>query len=122
MKTRRKFSRDFKTPIAQVARQNQIHPTDQGVQYASLEYTECLKAHNIAISMSRKAQPLDNPFAESFTKTLKAEEVYLFEYETRKEAFTRIPQFIEDVYNHKRLHLSLGYVPPDEFEQQLASR
>jgi transposase InsO family protein len=99
-----------------------VHHSDRGVQYASLEYTECLKAHNIAISMSRRGQPLDNAFAESFIKTLKAEEVYLFEYETRKEAFTRIPQFIEDVYNRKRLHSSLGYVPPDEFEQQLIDR
>lgn len=99
-----------------------VHHSDRGVQYASWEYTECLKTHNIAISMGRKGKPLDNPFAESFIKTLKAEEVYLFEYETRQEAFARIPQFIEDVYNQKRLHSALGYLPPDEFEQQLECR
>ncbi len=96
-----------------------VHHSDRGVQYASLEYTKCLKSHNAAISMSRKGCPLDNAFAESFIKTVKAEEVYLFEYETRQEAYERIPKFIEDVYNHKRLHSALGYLPPNEFEEQL---
>lgn len=96
-----------------------VHHSDRGVQYASLEYTECLKSHNAAISMSRKGCPLDNAFAESFIKTVKAEEVYLFEYETRQEAYERIPKFIEDVYNHKRLHSALGYLPPNEFEEQI---
>ena len=57
--------------------------------------------------------------SESFIKTVKAEEVYLFEYETRQEAYERIPEFIEDVYNQKRLHSALGYLPPNEFEEQL---
>lgn len=96
-----------------------VHHSDRGVQYASLEYTECLKSHNAAISMSRKGCPFDNAFAESFIKTVKAEEVYLFEYETRQEAYERIPKFIEDVYNHKRLHSALGYLPPNEFEEQI---
>lgn len=96
-----------------------VHHSDRGVQYASAEYTECLKAHNATISMSRKGCPLDNAFAESFIKTIKAEEVYLFEYETRQEAYERIPKFIEDVYNEKRLHSSLGYLPPNEFEEQM---
>ena len=64
-----------------------MHHSDRGVQYASLEYTKCLKSHNAAISMSRKGCPLDNAFAENFIKTVKAEEVYLFEYETRQEAY-----------------------------------
>ena len=96
-----------------------VHHSDRGVQYASVKYTECLKAHNATISMSRKGCPLDNAFAESFIKTVKAEEVYLFEYETRKEAYERIPEFIDDVYNQKRLHSALGYLPPNEFEEQL---
>jgi transposase InsO family protein len=96
-----------------------VHHSDRGVQYASSEYTECLKFHNATISMSRKGCPLDNAFAESFIKTVKAEEVYLFEYETRQEAYERIPEFIDDVYNQKRLHSALGYLPPNEFEEQL---
>jgi transposase InsO family protein len=96
-----------------------VHHSDRGVQYASVEYTECLKYHNAAISMSRKGCPLDNAFAESFIKTVKAEEVYLFEYENRQEAYERIPEFIADVYNEKRLHSALGYLTPNEFEEQL---
>lgn len=96
-----------------------VHHSDRGVQYASAEYTECLKSHNATISMSRKGCPLDNAFAESFIKTVKAEEVYLFEYENRQEAYERIPEFIDDVYNQKRLHSALGYLPPNEFEEQL---
>jgi len=66
--------------------------------------------------MSAKASPYDNAFIESFFKTLKAEEVYLWEYETYRDVVERIPYFIEDVYNRKRLHSSLGYMPPEEFE------
>lgn len=95
-----------------------IHHSDQGVQYASGEYTNRLKECGIRISMSRKGNPYDNAKAESFFKTLKTEEVYLFEYETFAEATLRIVMFIEDVYNQKRLHSSLGYMPPNEFEEQ----
>lgn len=69
--------------------------------------------------VKQAACPLDNAFAESFIKTVKAEEVYLFEYKTRQEAYERIPKFIDDVYNQKRLHSALGYLPPNEFEEQL---
>ncbi len=69
--------------------------------------------------MSRKGNPYDNAYAESFIKTLKAEEVHLWEYRTMKDARKRIPHFIEDVYNQKRLHASLGYLPPCEFEKML---
>ena len=94
-----------------------IHHSDRGVQYAAWDYTQRLKSLDIAISMSRKGQPLDNAFAESFIKTLKAEEVYMYEYETRTEAYQRIEAFIEAVYNQKRLHSSIDYLPPNEFEQ-----
>jgi len=60
--------------------------------------------------MSRKGNPYDNAFAESFMKTIKTEEVYLWEYQTLEDVLTRIPYFIEDVYNQKRLHASLGYI------------
>lgn len=96
-----------------------VHHSDQGVQYASLAYTELLKERGIRISMSRRGNAYDNAKAESFIKTLKYEEIYLFEYETIAEARSRIGYFLEEVYNRKRLHSALGYVPPVEFEQQL---
>jgi putative transposase len=96
-----------------------VHHSDRGVQYASREYTNILKENAILISMSRRANPYDNAKAESFMKTLKMEEVYLYEYENLGEARSRIGYFLEDVYNEKRLHSALGYVPPAEFEQTL---
>lgn len=96
-----------------------VHHSDRGVQYASGQYTELLKENGILISMSRTGNPYDNAKAESFIKTLKMEEVYLYEYENIEEAYSRIGEFIEQVYNQKRLHSSLGYVPPAEFEQLL---
>ncbi len=93
-----------------------IHHSDRGVQYACHEYVRLLAANNITISMSRKGNPYDNALAESFMKTLKAEEVYLNEYEDLCEAERNIEEFIEQVYNKKRLHSSLGYKPPVEFE------
>jgi putative transposase len=96
-----------------------VHHSDRGVQYASCEYTDLLKENGILISMSRRANPYDNAKAESFMKTLKMEEVYLYEYENLGEARSRIEYFLEDVYNEKRLHSALGYVPPAEFEQSL---
>ena len=95
-----------------------IHHSDQGVQYAATEYTELLKAHGIAISMSRKGNPYDNATAESFIKTLKYEEVYLNEYETFQDALENIGHFLDTVYNQKRLHSALGYKPPVEFENE----
>jgi transposase InsO family protein len=96
-----------------------VHHSDRGVQYASREYTDLLKENGILISMSRRANPYDNAKAESFIKTLKMEEVYLYEYENLAEGRSRIGYFLEDVYNQKRLHSALGYVPPVEFEQSL---
>jgi transposase InsO family protein len=97
-----------------------IHHSDQGVQYASKDYVNCLKTHNIKISMSRKGNPYDNAFAESFIKTLKVEEVYLNEYETFEDAFRNIWHFIEKVYNQKRLHSALDYRSPVQFEEEVA--
>jgi len=69
--------------------------------------------------MSAKGNPYDNAFVESFFRTLKQEEVYLWEYETFSDVIKRIPYFIEDVYNNKRLHLSLCYRLPEEYERLL---
>jgi len=96
-----------------------IHHSDRGVQYASIDYTNRLKTCGFQISMSRKGNPYDNAKAESFFKTLKAEEVYLWEYRNLADVQERIPYFLEAVYNRKRLHSSLGYLPPEEFEKRL---
>lgn len=97
-----------------------VHHSDQGVQYASRDYVECLKQHEIQISMSRKGNPYDNAFAESFIKTLKVEEVYLNESGTFEDAYRNIWRFIEKVYNHKRLHSALDYRSPEQFEMEVA--
>ena len=96
-----------------------IHHSDRGVQYASQTYIDRLKEFRIAISMSGKGNAYDNAFAESFMKTLKVEEVYINEYETFEEAYANIKHFIELVYNEKRLHSGIGYVPPAEFEAEI---
>lgn len=96
-----------------------IHHSDQGVQYASQAYIDRLKAFNINISMSRKGKPYDNAYAESFIKTLKYEEVYLSEYIVFDDAYSGIGKFIQEVYNRKRLHSGIGYLPPDEFEEAI---
>jgi putative transposase len=99
-----------------------VHHSDQGVQYACDEYVQLLQQHKIAISMSRKGNPYDNAMAESFMKTLKAEEVYLNEYGTISQAYEHIERFIEIVYNKRRLHSSLGYLTPEEFEAQIHNK
>ena len=95
-----------------------VHHSDRGVQYASHTYTRLLDDRGIRISMSRRGNPYDNAYAESFIKTLKYEEVYLNDYETLAEAKASIDRFLREVYNHKRLHSALGYAPPVEFEQR----
>jgi putative transposase len=93
-----------------------IHHSDRGVQYASREYVEQLQEIGAHISMSAVGNPYDNAKAESFFKTLKQEEVYLKEYDSFTDAEQNLTVFLEQVYNEKRLHSSLGYLPPAEFE------
>ena len=95
-----------------------IHHSDRGVQYACRDYVHYLEDHELVPSMSAKGYCYDNAFAESFFKTLKAEEVYLKDYETYEDVLNGIPEFIDAVYNHKRMHSSLGYLAPEEFERR----
>ena len=97
-----------------------VHHSDRGSQYASGDYTDLLKAHGCQVSMSHKASPWENAGCESWMKTLKYEEVYRQEYRDLSEARASLAQFIDRVYNQKRLHSALGYRPPVEFEQSLA--
>lgn len=96
---------------------NLIHHSDQGFPYRAKEYTKILQSENILISMSRSGTPTDNPYIESFFKTLKYDEVYLKEYQNFTEAYENINYFIEQDYNKKRLHSALNYLPPLEFER-----
>jgi transposase InsO family protein len=96
-----------------------MHHSDQGVQYACYDYVQVLEQHQIIISMSRPGTPYDNAKAERFMRTLKYEEVYLNDYETFAEVLLSVEHFIEAVYNRKRLHSAIGYLPPAEFEASL---
>lgn len=95
-----------------------IHHSDQGVQYAGKDYIDRLTEQGIRPSMSRKGNPYDNAFAESFIKTLKHEGVNLQEYMDYDDAYQNIRTFIEEVYNAKRLHSSIGYLSPNEYEKK----
>lgn len=97
-----------------------IHHSDRGVQYASDDYVSILREHEIQISMSRRGNPYDNAKAERFMRTLKYEEIYMNDYDTLREVLSSVEHFIEEVYNRKRLHSAIGYVPPVEFEASLS--
>ena len=94
-----------------------IHHSDQGVQYASSDYTQILDQAEILISMSRRGNPYDNARAERFMRTLKEEEVHGTQYQDLEDARGRIGEFLEQVYNRQRLHSALRYLTPEEFEQ-----
>ena len=104
-----------------VVRPGLVHHSDRGVQYASGDYTDLLNANGIDISMSRKASPWENAACESFMKTLKCEEVYRTEYRNLTDARARIGEFLEKVYNEKRLHSALDYRSPVQFASMLAA-
>ena len=99
-----------------------MHHSDRGVQYACQDYVDVLQQNKITISMSRVGNPYDNAIAERFMRTLKYEEIYLNDYDTFIEVLNSVEHFIESVYNCKRLHSALGYVPPAEFEAALPLR
>ena len=92
-----------------------FHHSDRGVQYCSRDYIDILKANHIAPSMADVGISVDNPYAESLNRSIKVEEVYLHAYESFDEAKSSIQKYI-GVYNTKRLHSSIGYIPPTEYE------
>lgn len=96
-----------------------IHHSDRGVQYCCEAYVDYLKENNFEISMSKLGTPEDNAFIESFFKTLKKEEVYVKDYETMTDVIKHLPKFIDEIYNKRRLHSSLGYKTPEEFELEI---
>jgi len=102
----------------------QIHPSDQGVQYAATVYVEHLLAHGVqtpalaagaSVSMAQVGKPEENGYAERLMRTIKEEEVDLSEYQDFTEAYEQIGRFLDDVYNRKRIHSALGYLTPAEF-------
>jgi putative transposase len=99
----------------------EIHHSDQGVQYAATEYVTVLKAHQVAISMAAVGEAEENGYAERLMRTIKEEEVDLSDYQTFADAQGQIKRFLEDVYMTKRIHSSLGYLTPAEFETASSS-
>jgi transposase InsO family protein len=96
----------------------EIHHADQGVQYAATSYIELLVEKGVGISMADVGAAWQNGYAERLIRTIKEEEVDLSEYEDYQDAYRQIGKFLDDVYMHKRIHSSLGYLTPAEFEQQ----
>lgn len=96
----------------------EIHHSDQGVQYAATAYTQALKNDNVQISMADVGQAWQNGYAERLIRTIKEEEVDLSEYLDYNDAYRQLGRFLDDVYMHKRIHSSLGYLTPTEFEEQ----
>lgn len=96
-----------------------VHHSDRGVQYLCDAYVALLNAHGFWISNSEKGNPYDNAWTERFMRTLKQEEVYLASYETYLDVIENLPQFIEDVYNERRIHSALDYLTPNEFEERI---
>ena len=96
----------------------EIHHSDQGVQYAATDYVKLLQGHRVEISMAEVGAAWQNGYAERLMRTIKEEEVDLSEYRNFTEAYQQIEHFLEDVYMKKRIHSSLGYLTPEEYENK----
>jgi putative transposase len=96
----------------------EIHHSDQGVQYAATAYVELLTGHEVKVSMASVGVPEENGYAERLMRTIKEEEVALSEYEDFADAWRQLGRFLDDVYNTKRIHSSLGYLTPEEFASE----
>ncbi len=96
----------------------EIHHSDQGVQYAATAYTQVLQTAQVQISMAEPGAAWQNGYAERLIRTIKEEEVDLSEYLDYHDAYQQLGSFLDDVYMHKRIHSSLGYLTPAEFEAQ----
>ena len=99
----------------------ELHHSDQGVQYAATADVDLLKGREVKISMASVGEPEENGYAERLMRTIKEEEVDLSEYEDFGDAMKGLGRFLDDVYNRERIHSSLGYLTPSEFEQQWIS-
>jgi transposase InsO family protein len=93
-----------------------IHHSDQGVQYAAHEYVRLLEAHQVQISMADIGAAWQNGYAERVIRSIKEEEIDLSDYRDFADAYVQIGHFIDQVYQHKRIHSALGYLTPAEFE------
>ena len=96
----------------------EIHHSDQGLQYAAGDYVQQLRDAGAAISMADVGAAWQNGYAERLMRTIKEEEVYLSDYQNYHDAYQQIGRFLEEVYIYKRIHSSLGYLTPAEFEAQ----
>ncbi len=100
------------------SRTPEMHHSDQGVQYAASGYTDLLMEAKVQISMAEVGEPSENGFAERLIRTIKEEHVDLTEYQDYADAYRQMGRFLDEVYQHKRIHSSLGYLTPAEFESQ----
>jgi len=96
----------------------EIHHSDQGIQYAAMTYIRMLRAVDAEISMAESGEAWQNGYAERLIRTIKEEEVDLSDYDDYTDAVCQLGRFLNDVYMHKRIHSSLGYLTPVEFEER----
>lgn len=103
-------------------RRPEIHHSDQGLQYAATRYVELLKQCQVQISMAEVGEATQNGYAERLIRTIKEEAVDLSDYRDYHDAYQQIGRFLDDIYMHKRIHSSLGYLTPVEFENLWLNR
>jgi transposase InsO family protein len=99
----------------------EIHHSDQGVQYAATAYVQTLQEAGVRLSMAAVGEPRENGYAERLIRTIREEEINLSEYADYQDAYRQIGRFLDEVYMQKRIHSSLGYLTPVEFESQWPS-